>query len=559
MDRKPRILFVGELSALATGYSIYWHEVISRVFNSNKYEVCELAAYLNVNDPKQAHFVNSIPWKLIGNHPNTEEEAKVFNSDIQNTFCKFRFEQACLDFKPDIVAEHRDPFMVNFEFESPYRPYYNIIYMPTIDARPQNDEWLALYAEADGLFTYTNWALKELQRQGGHVLKLRGVAPPCANYEHFQPIPNQKALRDFYNLEHDCIIVGTTMRNQKRKYFSDLCEAFRDFLEKAPPELAKKTYLYIHSSYPDMGFHFPTLFKDYNLLGKVLFTYMCDNCKSHYPTFFQESRAVCKKCNAPALHTPNTQVFIDSKSLGQIYNLFDIYVQFAGLEGFGMPCVEAAACGVPVMCTNYSAMEDFPETIAAIPIKVIDYVREVETGRFFSIPSKADFVEKLLKFLSLPKLMRDKHRLKVLQACKSNYNWDKTAQQWMDYFDSVPLRDPRETWYSQPKIHNPPNQIPDGISNSDFVSWAMYNFMGKPEYVNGYLAMRMLKDLNMGTTLIGGYNTFFTDFAQMSVQGKVQPFGRNELLQYLAQKRQQWNQFELTRYQKIMQEQQNVK
>ena len=37
-------------------------------------------------------------------------------------------------------------------------------------------------------------------------------------------------------------------------------------------------------------------------------------------------------------------------------NTFDLYVQYANSEGFGLPQVEAAGCGIPVASVDYSAM-----------------------------------------------------------------------------------------------------------------------------------------------------------------------------------------------------------
>ena len=38
--------------------------------------------------------------------------------------------------------------------------------------------------------------------------------------------------------------------------------------------------------------------------------------------------------------------------------MFDVYVQTAGAEGFGMPILDAMACGTPVVAPDYSAMSE---------------------------------------------------------------------------------------------------------------------------------------------------------------------------------------------------------
>jgi glycosyltransferase involved in cell wall biosynthesis len=47
---------------------------------------------------------------------------------------------------------------------------------------------------------------------------------------------------------------------------------------------------------------------------------------------------------------------ISEEELASIYNLFDLYIQYANSEGFGMPQLEAAQCGALVASVDYSAM-----------------------------------------------------------------------------------------------------------------------------------------------------------------------------------------------------------
>ena len=55
---------------------------------------------------------------------------------------------------------------------------------------------------------------------------------------------------------------------------------------------------------------------------------------------------------------PSVNSGLSTKELVEIMNMFDIYVQYAICEGFGMPQVEAAACGIPIASVDYSAMND---------------------------------------------------------------------------------------------------------------------------------------------------------------------------------------------------------
>src|SRR6185312_13049526 len=97
---KKRILLVNEASFLNTGFSVFGMEVMKRLYETGKYELAELGSYGSDNDPR----VSMLPWKFYGVLPKNEEENKVYNSDIQNQFGKHKFEQACLNFKPDVVC-----------------------------------------------------------------------------------------------------------------------------------------------------------------------------------------------------------------------------------------------------------------------------------------------------------------------------------------------------------------------------------------------------------------------------------------------------------------------
>ncbi len=44
-DRKRRILFIGEASFLATGFSTYWQEVIKRLHATGEFEIAEMGSY----------------------------------------------------------------------------------------------------------------------------------------------------------------------------------------------------------------------------------------------------------------------------------------------------------------------------------------------------------------------------------------------------------------------------------------------------------------------------------------------------------------------------------
>ena len=146
--RKKKILFCGEATYLNTGYATYAREIMRRLHSTQKYTLAEFASYGSLSDPR----ASSIPWKMYPNMPITDEEKERYAEIPTNQFGEWQFEPVLLDFQPDIVCDIRDFWMFEYQERSPYRPYFHWVIMPTVDSSPQNEQWIATFANADGVF-----------------------------------------------------------------------------------------------------------------------------------------------------------------------------------------------------------------------------------------------------------------------------------------------------------------------------------------------------------------------------------------------------------------------
>ena len=100
----------------------------------------------------------------------------------------------------------------------------------------------------------------------------------------YKPVEDKRKHKQFVGLDPDCKIIGTVMRNQRRKLYPDLFEAFKKFLDKAED---KNYYLYCHTSYPDLGWDIPELLNEHGIGSKVLFTYICPETKKPFVSVFK--------------------------------------------------------------------------------------------------------------------------------------------------------------------------------------------------------------------------------------------------------------------------------
>jgi glycosyltransferase involved in cell wall biosynthesis len=376
--------------------------------------------------------------------------------------------------------------------------------MPTVDSAPQKEEWVAGFLTADAVFTYSDWGGKVVREQSQNRINYQGTASPGVDLELFKPVEDKKRHRTDMAFEEDAYIIGTVMRNQRRKLYPDLFQAFRTFLDNAPKELADKTYLYVHTSYPDLGWDIPSLLKEFSLGSKVLFTYICQYTNSPFCSFFQGAKTYSPYSNSSTGTLPNAGIGLTQEQMVQIFNLFDVYVQYSICEGFGMPQAEAAACGVPVMAVDYSAMADVVRQTGGIPLKVERMFRELESNAYRALPDNDYAAKAFEKFLSLNDGIKKKKGMQARKAAEKYFNWDNTAKVWENYFEHVPLTGLQGKWDTPPDLHMPPSVKKEGLNNKEFLDWIYKEVTNEPEKLNSLHALNILRDLNWGFSATGG-------------------------------------------------------
>lgn len=492
--RKPRILFCSEATFLNTGYATYTREILNYLHSTGKYELAEMASYGERNDAR----ASNIPWKFYGVVPDSscsEEEKNQYNQHPTAQFGELMFEPVCLDFLPDVVCDIRDFWMLDFAERSPFRPYFKWCIMPTVDARPQARQWVATYQSADACLTYSEWAGEVLKQQSGDKINYIGISPPSAHHA-YQPIEDKAGLRMSWGIDPEAKIIGTVMRNQRRKLYPDLFQAFRLLLDSV--EDSSKYYLYCHTSYPDLGWDIPELLQQYQLSSKVYFTYICGQTGKPFPSLFKGAIIQSPYTGQFGASLSNVKHGVEYEDLSKIINLFDLYVQYANCEGFGLPQVEAAACGVPVMATDYSAMESVVRNLGGTPLTPKALYKELETGCFRAVPDNVLAAQKFKEFFEQPISIRKRMGFDTRQAFLKYYQWDKSGKAWENYFDSIPISDSFDNWKQSPRIKQPqpkPPQLPENITVQDISKWLINEVLCEPERVNSYLESRLVRDL----------------------------------------------------------------
>lgn len=515
-----------EASFLSSGFSIYAKQILSRLYATNKYEIAEFASYANINDPRD----REIPWTIYANAVQKDDPRfKEYSSRPDNMFGRWRFDRVVIDFKPDVVIDVRDYWMSYYQENSPCRKYFHWVLMPTVDSAPQQQSWINTYLSADAVFTYSDWGANILKEQSANKINYIDTASPGVDLNSFKMLDRAKCKQSL-GVPQDSIIIGSVMRNQKRKLIPDLFQAFRKLLDKYEKNknyLGKKIYLYLHTSYPDAGWDIPELLKEHRLANKVLFTYSCKKCGHTTANTFHGPLGICRKCMSNTKAFPSVTSGVSTDQLAVIYNIFDMYVQYSICEGFGMPQVEAGACGIPIATVNYSAMCDIVEKLKAYPIAVKREFKELETRAIRVYPDNDSLIEIIEKFISLPEPIQNKKRLQTRQLVEKHYNWDDIAKKWESYLDSIDKTyrsDWSKTQYLKPFDINK-EETKDNLST--IVSLCKNN-MGDINYIADSKTLGFLNDADYGFQL-NGMNTSGFDITKAAEQINTHISNNNNL------------------------------
>lgn len=485
---KRRILIANDASFIGSGYGVYGKELLSRLQKTGKYEIAEIACYANSELIKH----NRPAWLTYPGIPEKDAPKEVhanFRSNPRNSFGAWSFHSALIDFKPDIVFDIRDYWMYSFEEVSSYRPFYKWVVMPTVDSAPQKTDWLNTFSTMDLVVPYTEWAYNTLNAQCGNSINLfPEIANAGVDLDAFKPLSEEdkKLLKKQAFGDEDLLITGCVMRNQKRKLFPNLLKSYRmylnELLNEGKQDIYDKSYLYIHTTWPEHnGWDLPGLLLEHGMLYKTYFTSICSNCKASFATKFHEQSVVCSQCNKQSVGHPVMSHSLDTETLVKVYQSMDFFLQIAICEGFGMPQVEAAACGVPIASVDYSAMSEIVRKLEGHPILVEATFRELETGADRVLPSNADIACSIYDYFKLSDEQRKEKSKRTRELCEKHYSWDAVADVWDRALSSVSLENKLD-WNMEKREVDLDMKVPASLEGLEMVEYIVKNII-KDDYL----------------------------------------------------------------------------
>jgi glycosyltransferase involved in cell wall biosynthesis len=189
-------------------------------------------------------------------------------------------------------------------------------------------------------------------------------------------------------------------------------------------------YAYLHCSVNDKpGWDIKELISRYNLNKRVI-----------YP-----------KNNEVGMGVPD-------RVLADFYNTFDVFTLPTQGEGFGLPILEAMACGTPTVVTDYSGHVDFCGGVSDL-IMVSEFITDPRTNIERAIVDIDDYIMRMERYYYEEDVFMEKwgeyinakygvgkiecgkeykEKMGVLSLERAqNYDWEKILPVWTKLFSSI--------------------------------------------------------------------------------------------------------------------------
>ena len=196
-----------------------------------------------------------------------------------------------------------------------------------IDHEPAPDPIVSFFAESGAIpIAMSKFGEEQLRNAGLDPL----YVPHAIDTSIYKPLDKAES-REITHLPADTFIVGQVAANKgnpSRKCFAEAMQAFRLFHAKHP-----EARLYLHTEISGMfdGVNLPDLIRNTGVDPDTVI----------FPDQYR------------VIHFP-----YPPEIMAKIYSSLDVLLAPSAGEGFGIPVIEAQACGVPVIVSDFSAQPE---------------------------------------------------------------------------------------------------------------------------------------------------------------------------------------------------------
>jgi DNA-directed RNA polymerase subunit RPC12/RpoP len=460
---------------LRTGLAQNGRYLMKHLLKTGKYDLVYYCTnHVMSNDPN----LQRLPCKAYGAIPADQNILNQLNQDPNRArdvaYGSHFIDQIIKDEKPDIWWESDDLWSTNGYMEKPWFKHVNAVFHKTPDSIPILDVAYQQAKSTPYYYTWAQFAVKEMRRVDPSLTHIKSIYG-MSDTEHFAPITRKERddLRARFGIDKDTTIFNVTNRNQLRKCFIQIIEAFAAF--KREYSFAK-TKLHFHTSFAEKGsgWDIPKLAAFYGLKQEdILCTYVCKNCGNWHIAQYGGEDIDCRYCGGKkSMITTSTNHGVPDDEMKLMHGLSDAGLSIFDSGGQEYASVSSLLCGMPTAISAYSCGEDFMH----LPfVSAIDWVPYYQPGTNFKKATPK--LESIKAFMVKVYKLTDAERLVIKDASREwavkTFSVDSIGKQWEGVFDAMPPKD----WSSVTLEYKPKNvgyPMPTMTDNELWVK-ALYN------------------------------------------------------------------------------------
>ncbi len=246
--------------------------------------------------------------------------ADVWGTDVVGAHCQH--------FKADVLISLQDNWVLPLDYKARLGTTKWISYFP-VDQEPMPDQVAVISRTADYPVVYSRFGLREAHNAG---MPNAVYIPHGVDTKLFHPLTAEEraAAREKLGWPQDayvCIMVAANKGYPARKSFAENLEAFELFRRDHP-----EAYLYLHTLATTQH-------------GGV------------------DIARIVKAVGIPSERVKivdqySYMIGLPGEYLAAVYGAADTLLAASMGEGFGIPIIEAQACGCPVVTTNWTSMPE---------------------------------------------------------------------------------------------------------------------------------------------------------------------------------------------------------
>ncbi len=385
-----KIMWQSNAPWVRTGYGVQTRLTCERIQRSERHKIVGLFAFYGIEG-------GTINWgdiPVFGRHPQSHP----FGADLLSFYSK--------RVKADVAITLIDAWVQEPDALPPdvrWVPYF------PIDHDPVPPLVLEKVRKAFARIVYSRFAEAQMKAAGIDCF----YVPHMVDTEALYPVDKAEA-REALSLPQDKFIVGMVAANKgypSRKSYPECIEAFAKFAEKVPNAM-----LWLHTNPGGNdgmgGVEITSLLNLFGLKDKAFLV---------NPTEYNSG--------------------LDDNFMRNLYSSFDVFLNPAMGEGFGVPIVEAQACGTPVISGNWTSQTEVC-CDPSLNVAISEANREFTLQLSFQYRPHPDAIcDRLMRVYEMDEVDCDLLSQKCRAFAVENYAADMvTEKYWLPVLDCIAER-----------------------------------------------------------------------------------------------------------------------